>query len=318
MTAEVIIMNKEAVALAADSAITLETSEGKKIFSSANKIFSLSKFHPVGIMIHAENDFMGVPWETIISIYRQHLSDKYKDTLLGYCDDFREFLNMQVSNFSKEQFRKTSFVIAGFGNEDIFPTFKTYELIEITKTNELNYKPGNELRIDFGTWPSIIDGFAESDEIISFLEGADPKLFEKIEIEIQQLLEMQTNVIIDNIIELNCEEKQQYKEKLFKLQVPLFNKFKDSFRDYRYRKFSYPIIQIISRAPKSELAILAETLIQLTSIKRKVSWERETVGGPIDVAIISKKDGFIWVKRKHYFQPELNQPFFKNYFKVTI
>ena len=35
----------------------------------------------------------------------------------------------------------------------------------------------------------------------------------------------------------------------------------------------------------------------------------ETVGGPIDVAVVSKGDGFIWIKRKHYFDPVLNQRF---------
>lgn len=39
-----------------------------------------------------------------------------------------------------------------------------------------------------------------------------------------------------------------------------------------------------------------------------------TVGGPIDVAIISKGDGFIWIKRKHYFKKELNPQFFEGYF----
>jgi hypothetical protein len=29
-----------------------------------------------------------------------------------------------------------------------------------------------------------------------------------------------------------------------------------------------------------------------------VSLDAETVGGPIDVAVISKCDGFVWVKRK--------------------
>ena len=41
--------------------------------------------------------------------------------------------------------------------------------------------------------------------------------------------------------------------------------------------------------------------------------EMETVGGPIDVAVISKGDGFIWIKRKHYFNKDLNPQFFKNY-----
>ena len=33
------------------------------------------------------------------------------------------------------------------------------------------------------------------------------------------------------------------------------------------------------------------------------------------MAVISRGDGFIWIKRKHYFQPELNQHFFANYFQ---
>lgn len=41
----------------------------------------------------------------------------------------------------------------------------------------------------------------------------------------------------------------------------------------------------------------------------------ETVGGPVDVAVISKGDGFVWINRKHYFKPELNTQFFNNYFK---
>ena len=60
---------------------------------------------------------------------------------------------------------------------------------------------------------------------------------------------------------------------------------------------------------------MAEALVSLTSFKRRVSADAETVGGPIDVALISKGDGFIWIKRKHYFKPELNYTFFQNYFK---
>lgn len=66
--------------------------------------------------------------------------------------------------------------------------------------------------------------------------------------------------------------------------------------------------------PKQELASMAESLINLTSMKRKVSMEKETVGGPIDVAVISKGEGFVWIKRKHYFSRELNERFFARHF----
>lgn len=48
MTAEIAIMNAQAVALAADSAVTF----GTKVRNTANKIFTLSKFEPVGVMIY--------------------------------------------------------------------------------------------------------------------------------------------------------------------------------------------------------------------------------------------------------------------------
>jgi hypothetical protein len=47
------------------------------------------------------------------------------------------------------------------------------------------------------------------------------------------------------------------------------------------------------------------------------SLDAETVGGPIDVAVLSKGDGFIWIKRKHYFKPELNPHFLTNYFEQS-
>jgi hypothetical protein len=71
----------------------------------------------------------------------------------------------------------------------------------------------------------------------------------------------------------------------------------------------------VAALPKDDLAGFAETLVNLTLFKRKVSLDAETVGGPIDVALISKGDGFIWIKRKHYFKPELNNSFFSNYFR---
>ena len=64
MIAEIVIMNKEAVAIAADSAVSLvmgSTDKPQKIFTSANKIFYLSGKHSVCIMIYNNSSFMGIP-----------------------------------------------------------------------------------------------------------------------------------------------------------------------------------------------------------------------------------------------------------------
>jgi hypothetical protein len=74
MTAVVGILNKQAVAIAADSAVTISGANGRKIFNKANKVFTLSKYHPVGVMIYNSASFMETPWETVIKMYRRQLT----------------------------------------------------------------------------------------------------------------------------------------------------------------------------------------------------------------------------------------------------
>ena len=69
-------------------------------------------------------------------------------------------------------------------------------------------------------------------------------------------------------------------------------------------------VEVVSVLPKEQLAELAEALISLTSLRRRVSYDEETVGGPTDVAIITKGDGLVWIKRKHYFEENLNPAYF--------
>ena len=65
------------------------------------------------------------------------------------------------------------------------------------------------------------------------------------------------------------------------------------------------------------MSVLAENIVSLTALKQKISLDVETVGGPVDVAFISKHDGFIWIKRKHYFSRDINPFFFEKYLDGT-
>ena len=74
MTVEVGVLNKYGVALATDSAVTI--GNGRGYYNTANKLFALSKYETVAIMIYSNADFMGYPMETIIKEYRKNLADK--------------------------------------------------------------------------------------------------------------------------------------------------------------------------------------------------------------------------------------------------
>ena len=71
-----------------------------------------------------------------------------------------------------------------------------------------------------------------------------------------------------------------------------------------------PLREVVASLPIDDMANLAETLIMLQSLKEKVTSPTESVGGPIDVAVITKHEGLIWIKRKHYFDPAKNPRYF--------
>jgi hypothetical protein len=60
--------------------------------------------------------------------------------------------------------------------------------------------------------------------------------------------------------------------------------------------------------PFGDAIDLAEFLVDLTVNFSRFIPGAPTVGGPIEIAAISKHEGFKWIKRKHYFNSELNPP----------
>mgnify|MGYP002336364667 CR=1 FL=1 len=99
LTAEIGVLNTNGVALAADSAVTVGSS---KVFNTADKLFSLSKNHPIGIMIYGNATFMGVPWETIVKVYRKKLGETTFENLSDYCYDFFNYLLNDSRLYNRE------------------------------------------------------------------------------------------------------------------------------------------------------------------------------------------------------------------------
>jgi hypothetical protein len=111
------------------------------------------------------------------------------------------------------------------------------------------------------------------------------------------------------------EQSAEIADFLEDIRTGLREHFREQLKEFTTLNHVNPIIETVNAMPKEELALTAEALVNLTAIKRRASADAETVGGPTDVAVISKGDGFIWIKRKHYFRSELNPHFGRNYFR---
>jgi len=59
-----------------------------------------------------------------------------------------------------------------------------------------------------------------------------------------------------------------------------------------------PIDRTVRALPRQTLAAVAEELVQPTIMRQRVSADDvDTVGGDIDVAVISRAEGFVWARR---------------------
>lgn len=416
------------MAIAADSAVTISGPNGTKILNSANKLFRLSKYHPVGLMLYNSASFMGTPWATILKMYRAQLEQESFDTLQEYCDNFIAYLRhqrffttpsisldavkeemknilgklipekqqeeifnpatttarrleilaktqesiakhivelqaipkapdfvgwtrseydtevqikavevMQEVFFNNQFFLQLEFIEAihelfhlhlsstrvdnsytglifcGFGNLELYPSLipinisftigtKIHYYVEEKKKGEITY-----------TSLGVIQTFAQKDVMDTILTGIDPDLEKMFLKNTFRFISKFNEEILKEIGDTDPDLRTRI-ENIDKRA--LVNSFIASNRQMKREFYINPLIGAIATLSKQDLAEMAESLIYLTYLKRRITFAEESVGGPVDVAIISKGDGFIWIKRKTYFEPKLNQHFFDNYYNT--
>ena len=412
MTAIVAVLNKHAVAIAADSAVTM--GDTHKVVNSANKIFTLSKYHPVAVMTYNNAAFMGVPWDIIIKEYRRKLKDKSFNTIKEYAEDFLQFIRkrnffceketqlaclrielvafvdmclnnisrqkeikkenvaeedlrkflwdckenlskwekcpefesysydkfrsqfyMIVEDFSKEnnlslsddlcetffyylsaQFNLrmyTGLVFVGYGEKEIYPSLHQMNMA-LAISGHLRYYYEKEVNIS-DNLAAHISPFAQTDVTDTILRGINPAF--------QQIINDNVGNYLSSFSEgiANILDQDKATSEVASVIRQKFN-IKEStealvkrINDAMFQSYTKPLIDTVISLDKEDMANMAESFIFLTSLVRRMQPREETVGGPVDVAVISKGDGFVWINRKHYFKPELNAAFFQNYLR---
>ena len=209
----------------------------------------------------------------------------------------------------------TGLVVCGFGEEDVYPALVT-NLIDGVYADRLKYifKADKSVHIKKDTNCSIIP-FAQEDMVNTFMEGMNPSIDRFIRKWLAELFSQLPSLVPDDDLSGTPEERAAIRNKYAHTTEQLLQRFLEQLAIHKRRQHIDPILNMVGVLPKDELAAMAEAMVSLTAFKRRMTDELETVGGPIDVAVISKGDGFVWVKRKHYFEPSLNQHFFANYFR---
>jgi hypothetical protein len=89
MTTEIAILNRQGIALAADSAVTIGR---QKVWKTANKLFSLAPHNDIAVMAYGSGDFISFPWETIVKCFRQKVGPKQFMTVKECAEELIRYL----------------------------------------------------------------------------------------------------------------------------------------------------------------------------------------------------------------------------------
>lgn len=205
----------------------------------------------------------------------------------------------------------TGIVFCGYGDKEIYPCLYNYDSYVVIN-NKLAIFPHDEKAIEIGKpAPAAIRTFAQTDVMDTLTFGIAPSVRTIYRENLSKPLIDVLNKIGDKVG--NAGVKQTIADFIKNDLDSYVDDYMSECAKAAQKTYAQPFLNSMTSLEKEDLADFAESMIKVTSIKRKVSPTLATVDGPIDVMVISKAEGVIWIKRKHYFSPELNHSFFNNY-----
>ena len=210
---------------------------------------------------------------------------------------------------------QSGLVVAGFGDDDVFPSAKAFDIHKILD-GKIQFFATYNAEVSLNSTVHI-KAFAQSNETQNFMNGVSQRIGEYLKSDMRKVLAgafvdtVTKQLVQDGIVP--ADKSEDCKTRLSNAGKGVHAYLKNSVDEISRREFSIPVVSAVAFFSPTEMATMAETLVSLESFRQQVTLRSETVGGPIDVSVITRGDGFIWIKRKHYFSPELNHQFFNNY-----
>ncbi len=187
----------------------------------------------------------------------------------------------------------TGLVFAGYGTDERYPVVVTYFLSAIVG-GIVKRAEASADAID-GEMRSKIRIFADSEVTNAFIRGIDYG----VERRFYGSLQLMMQGLVDHVVSAFPNADQSQREgvrKQFHGQIlpQYLNTFHAMMEDYQQQAYINPVLRVLEIAARPELAETARDLVALNILKKRIMAQHQTVGGAIDVAIISREDGFKW------------------------
>jgi len=275
MSIAVSVKVHDGLVLASDSASTMmiQDQEGRivvgNVYNNADKILNLNKRYPIGMVSWGSGGIGAASISAIAKDFRMLLSSSDPKWGLKPSYTMENVSELARSFFFKEKY---------------LPEYRDSKLKPPINFLIAGYSANSESP---EVWKvEIVNGGSEKPVKLRDLEAVGINWGGELEA-IHRLLEGVGTELPNALSDLG-ESKEQ---------IP------DAVRQITAR-LEKPLI--VPAMPIQDAIDLAHFLVQITIDFVRFDHGAPTVGGPIEIAAITKHEGFKWVRRKHYFDSNLN------------
>jgi hypothetical protein len=281
LTIAISIKINDGLVLASDSASTLlgQGPNGElgvlNVYNNANKVFNLRKSFPIGALTWGAGSIGQASITTIIKDLRLIFTEgKGRPEWKLQKDKYSiEEVAVRLKQFVFDELYVPTFAGVGHRKPDVGFIVAGYSAPDAPMAEEF--------QIDIKNGECAGPQRLRRQDEIGITWGGDPQALNRLVLGVAPQLPQ----VLQNIFKIESQQLTQVMQLIQQqLQVPL----------------------VLPAMPLQDAIDLADFLVDLTIKFSKFVPGPPTVGGPIEIAAISKHEGFRWIKRKYYFERRLN------------
>lgn len=186
---------------------------------------------------------------------------------------------------------QTELAFIGFGENDAYAIIKRVLVEGVFNGLTRWYSEGEQTSVSPLTGTTgRIEGFGQSDAIFAFVRGIDPTYHGHIDHAITTTL---AEFEDESLADIDEEDREEIRE-------ALIARVDEAMEAWKHTKFVNPMFEAIAAMPPLELARISEALVGIQALRADSASELPTVGGDIDVVVITRQAGVKWIKRQQH------------------
>ena len=189
----------------------------------------------------------------------------------------------------------TGIVFVGYGDDELFPSLIPIYVSGIVDGRiRYTFSRDEEEHIGIDN-ESAICPFAQCDVMMTVMKGISPALREKVDVATIEAISMTKDKMIEAMKAAGVDADAIAKVQETELKE-VTDKHGEQIQDFIQTEYVNGLVDTVESFAVEDMADMAESLISITNLQRHITASEESVGGPVDVAVITKADGFVWLK----------------------